>query len=78
VSGRPRSRLDRLERAAGAHSDSGGPHYAVVCYDGAGYVRRLLVAGPADWRWCDLRPDTPPDGLAVVKRLRPGIDWDDR
>jgi hypothetical protein len=76
VSGRLRSRLDRLERAAGAHSDSGGPHYAVVCHDGDGRVRRLLVSGPSFGSW-GVSPDSPLVGLVAVKRLGPGLDWDD-
>jgi hypothetical protein len=70
-----RARLTRLERQAGV--DDGGRRYAVVCHDRAGGVRRLLASGPADWRWGDLPPDTPPDGLAVAKRLGPGLDWGD-
>jgi hypothetical protein len=67
VSGRLRSRLDRLERAVGAPAAT-GPEAAVAFVDAAGVVRRLLVTGRADgWKWRDVPPDTPLPETVWVK-----------
>jgi hypothetical protein len=76
-----KSRIERLEAAAGPAERP----LAIVFYDAAGSVDRLLVSKPPGLRrsgecgWMDADPATPLGGLRVVHELRgwmAEVGWD--